>query len=254
MGSENGARTADKVEPIKDAGGKRQRSSIAFPYLALDEAIKVATAIHNNQGTGACTRDQLAAWLKLSAKSSGFRTRLSATELFGLITENGDTVQLTELGRMIIDAKREREARSKSFLSVPLFRAVYEKYKGGVVPPAAAVENELVALGVAQTLKGTARSVLERSADAAGFYATGRDRLVMPGIKGEGVSPTPKPEVGGGGGGDGGDGDEPTSGIPLAIEVLMNTLPEEGDLWPRNQRERWLQQLNKAFDKLYLPD
>jgi hypothetical protein len=38
----------------------------------------------------------------------------------------------------------------------------------------AALGKELIALGVASTLSGTARRILERSAEQAGFYEAGR--------------------------------------------------------------------------------
>jgi hypothetical protein len=56
--------------------------------------------------------------------------------LFGLInTDRADALQLAELGRSVVDSKREREGRAKAFLSVPLFAAVHDKFKGGVLPP-----------------------------------------------------------------------------------------------------------------------
>lgn len=50
------------------------------------------------------------------------------------------------------------------------------------LPPTAALEKELVGLGLADTMSDTARRVLERSAEQAGFFEAGSDRLVMPGF------------------------------------------------------------------------
>jgi hypothetical protein len=67
-----------------------------------------------------------------------------------------------------------------------------------------------VALGVAGTLSDTARRALDRSAEQAGFYEAGRDRLVLPGfvpdgapfeVPGEGNGNGSGPGTGGGGGG-----------------------------------------------------
>jgi hypothetical protein len=41
---------------------------------------------------------------------------------------------------------------------------VFEKYQGGVLPPAAALERDFVALGVMEKQKERARQILERSA------------------------------------------------------------------------------------------
>src|SRR5712671_6348832 len=201
MADENPSGTTEKLKP--DEAGKRQRSSIAFPYMDLGEAITLAKAIHNNVGTGTCSVQQLAPWVKQSHTSSGFRSRLGASRLFGLIdTDRTDALRLTELGRLVVDNKRDREGRAKAFLSVPLFAAVHNKFKGGVVPPVAALEKELVALGVASTLSDTARRVLERSAEQAGFYEAGRDRLVMPGFvpQEEPNEPVAEKQTNGGGG------------------------------------------------------
>lgn len=66
MASENGDGTATKLKA--EEGGKRQRSSIAFPYMDLNEAVTLAKAVHNNVGTGTCSVEQLAPWVLGSSK------------------------------------------------------------------------------------------------------------------------------------------------------------------------------------------
>ena len=63
----------------------RQRSTIAFPYMALDAAIELAHAIYNNVSRGECDDNQLAAWSGQSPKSSTFRVQVSAARTFGLL-------------------------------------------------------------------------------------------------------------------------------------------------------------------------
>lgn len=146
---------------------------------------------------------------------------------------------------MVVDNKRDRERRAKAFLTVPLYAAVHDKFKGGVVPPAAALEKELIGLGVASTLSDTARRILERSAEQAGFYEAGRDRLVMPGFApqdGASGESAVEPNGGGGGtgggvGGSGGDGLDSLGLDPLLI-ALLKKIPTSGD-WPGPQRVRW---------------
>ena len=67
-------------------------------------------------------------------------------------------------------------------MNVPLFAAVYNKYKGGVLPPAAAFQRDLTSLGVTEKMTDRARRALERSAEQAGFCEQGKNRLVMPGF------------------------------------------------------------------------
>jgi hypothetical protein len=52
----------------------------------------------------------------------------------------------------------------------------------GVLPPAAALSRDIVALGVSEKQKDRARLIFERSADQAGFFEHGKQRLVMPGV------------------------------------------------------------------------
>jgi hypothetical protein len=149
-------------------------------------------------------------------------------------TDRADALQLGELGRLVVDSKREREGRAKASLSVPLFAAVHDKFKGGVVPPDAALEKELIALGVASTLSSTARRVLERSAEQAGFYEAGRDRLVMPGfVPQEGASSEATGDGGGAnlGGGTGGGQSVELNLDPLLI-ALLKKIPDAEKGWP----------------------
>jgi hypothetical protein len=132
---------------------------------------------------GECDDDQLAAWLKQSPKASTFRVQVYTARTFGILEGDGAKHKLTELGRVIVDPNQTLEGRARSFLTVPLYKAGFEKYKGGVLPPAAALERDFVALGVAEKQKERARKILERSADQAGFvdarnrsWATGAGR------------------------------------------------------------------------------
>ena len=72
-GSMIGQETAPASQMAR-GGAKRERSSIGFPYLSLDEAVDVATVIHGNVGTGQCADDQLAPWLFLSQKEQRLST------------------------------------------------------------------------------------------------------------------------------------------------------------------------------------
>jgi hypothetical protein len=259
MSSENGSGTTEKLK--KDEPGKRQRSSIGFPYMDLNEAVGLARAIHNNVGTGMCSVEQLAPWVRQSPTSSGFRSRLGASRLFGIInTDRAEALHLTDLGRLVVDSKREREGRAKAFLSVPLYSAVHDKFKGGVLPPAAALEKELVALGVASTLTDTARRVLERSAEQAGFFESGRDRLVLPGfVPQEGSSVDTGDNSGGGSGagtgGSGGDGGglAELSLDPLLI-ALLKKIPDARKGWPAPNRLRWFRTFAMNVSQIYDAD
>lgn len=249
MSDENNGGTVEKMTATDaDSKAKRQRSSIAFPYMDLNEAVNLANAIHNNVGTGTCTVEQLAPWVHQSPTSSAFRNRLTAAKLFGVVdAERTDAIRLTEIGRLVVDAQREREGRAKAFMSVPLYSALHDKFKGSVIPPTAALDKELVALGVANTLKETARRVMERSAEQAGFFEAGRDRLVMPGFVAPAGTPAPElkqVDLGGGGGGTGLNLD------PLLIELLKK-IPPTADGWPADKRVRWFRTFAMNVSQIY---
>src|SRR5258708_2914992 len=226
----------ENVSSVADAGkGKqadeadaRQRSTIGFPYEDLNSAIEIAQAIHNHVGLGDCEDDQLASWTKQSPKSSGYRMQLAAARMFGIMETVGGRYRLTDLGRAIVDPQRARDGRVRAFLNVPLYAAVFDKYRGGVLPPTAAFERDIQSLGVAEKMKDRARRYLERSAEQAGFFEQGRDRLVRPGVAvREGAAPEAAaplqdeaPKLKGGGGDDGGRRLHPF------IHGLLDTIPE----------------------------
>jgi hypothetical protein len=176
--------------------------------------------------------------------------------MFGLVETNSSRHKLTALGRMIVDPQREREASAKAFLQVPLYKAIFDKYNGGVIPPAAALERDIVGLGVAEKQTGRARSVFERSAEQGGYFEHGRNRLVMPGIASrpaeeEKPQEEEKGSGGSGGGGNGGGGNGGSSDVDPIIGGLLARLPKSGEVWPEAERKLWLQLLEGSFRLIF---
>ena len=235
------------------ASTKRERSRIQFPYLALDEALDVASAMYSNVALGDCEDDQLAAWLKLSPKSSGYRLRISTAKMFGLIdSPSTGNYRLTDLGQRIVDPDRQAAAKSEAFLMVPLFGAVYERFRGAALPPATALESEFRDLGVAEKQTNKARWAFERSAQSAGYFNEGRNKLVRPGFAETKHQSTPEvspaepstaPEVGSG---DGGNGT-----LHPFVQGLLQTLPDPDTVWAIEGRVAWLKAAATCFDLIY---
>jgi hypothetical protein len=249
----DGQKEAVANAATKSTGHARQRSTIGFPYTDLKSAIELADAIHSQVGLRDCDDDQLAAWTKQSSKSSTFRVQVYAARTFRVLEGDGSNHRLSELGRAIVDPKQAREAKARAFLAVPLYKAVYEKYRGGVLPPAAALSRDMVALGVSEKQKDRARLVFERSAEEAGFFEHGKQRLVMPGVAyqpdvpGENGSERPEPEKGGG-------GEPPSSKLHPFIQGLLQTLPKPETEWAATARVKWLQTAANIFDLIYKGD
>src|SRR5215469_13021974 len=106
MAEEHG--TNGNVKPIQDQAenGKRQVSSIQFPYNDLDDAVTIARTVNRVGGT-ACTLEQLSAALGVQSTSGPFRVRVSNASTFGLTDNERGEVRLTELGRAITDPSQE---------------------------------------------------------------------------------------------------------------------------------------------------
>lgn len=256
MAGENTASGEAKAIPIDDGGDGRQRSTIQFPYNNLNDAIEVAQALHDNVGTGDGDDSQLSAWMKMSPKSSGFRVQLASAKLFGVIEGGSNGYRLSSLGRMIVDPQRSREARAKAFMNVPLYKTVYEKYKGGVLPPAAAFERDIVGLGVSEKQKERARQVFERSAEQANFFEHGKTRLVLPAVARSAEPEAEHVEDEGGNGGGKPPPPPPPQGPALHpfIQGLLLKLPEPETEWELAQRVKWLQTAANIFDLIYKGD
>lgn len=226
--------------PQEDEGN--ERSTIGFPYLDLDAGIECARAVYNRSGHGACDVDELAAEMNQTI-SGAFRMKTAAAKVFGLLDKDGrSSFKLTPLGQKLVGGG-EPAARVEAFLTVPLYSAIYEKYRGHHLPPAKALEREMQSLGVSSKQTDKARQAFERSARQAGFFDSGDDRLVRPRLQldqgNEQARPENKPAEqsepketpkGGGGG-------EPPDRVDL-MKMLLRFLPS--DNLDNDQLARWL--------------
>lgn len=238
-----------KFEKPPEGGdeAKREQSTIAFPYLDLESAIEVARAIYNRGGIGGCTVDELAAEMSQTV-SGAFRLKTGTAKTFELVEKEGKSgFKLSELGRQIISQDTERAARAESFMRVPLYAAVYDKYKGHLLPPAKALEREMQGMGVSSKQTDKARQAFERSAKQAGYFESGEDRLVRPradslnrkdeASSDPAVIDTKKvdPPGGGAGGDGGGDGKKPAK----ALEYQLIDLMSEPDIDEEVKKSIW---------------
>ncbi|MBM3527678.1 MAG: hypothetical protein FJX62_06270 [Alphaproteobacteria bacterium] len=246
---------AGAASPAND--GKREQSGIAFPYADLDAAVAVVRDIQQIGGQ-TCEAEQLAGLWRIAATGGAFRARYAPARTFGLLTVDKGRFTLTQLGMRISDRTQETAARVDAFLHVPLYKAVYEKYRNYQLPGDNALEAEMVRLGVSAKQKGLARQVLSRSARQAGFHWAGEDRLVKPNVAAaaqqtpaetmphDGADRAPNTDAGPRTGGSGGGG----SYHPF-IEGLLQTLPEPGTVWAIEGRAAWLMAAAQNFTLIY---
>lgn len=259
MATEALSEATEPDQPESQEPGKRDKSTIQFPYVPLEEAVAIAKGVYSVGGSS-CQVDQLAAHLNQKPNTGSFRLKLGTTKMFGLITYSMGTVTLTPLGSRLCDPQQEQAAKAEAFLLIPLYQKVYEQFKGVNLPPLAGLETAMVNMGVAPKQKGTARQVFHRSATFAGFFWSGAGRLVYPKIKGcaSGASVQPNEANGStieiapekqrkdGGGAGGGGGDQ----HPF-IQGLIKELPEPKSEWAIDARKKWLQAASNIFDLIY---
>lgn len=240
--------------PGAEGGGtarhERGRSTIGFPYDDLESAITVATEVHHTYG-GQATMSQLAASLGQTVKSGAFRVKVSAARLFGLVTVGRDTATLSELGRRILDPQVAASAASEAFLNVPLYSALYERFKDGTLPDDTGLSAAIAELGVTAKQVQTARQVFQRSAQQAGFFRFGNRRLVLPAAvvansEPAQVAPLESEHA---------RKDERPATDDLVkhpfILGLLRELPDLKDPFPQDARDTWLAAAKISFDLIY---
>lgn len=229
VSDEHTAESHDSDGAADDATETRVRSTIAFPYTPLGDAEQVAQAAQRRGGRA--SMDELAAELGQVTSSGAFRTKVATARTFGVISVRRSTAQLTDLGRRLVDPKQADQARVDAFLTVPLYRRVFEEYKGHTLPEGVGLGNAMVHFGVSPKQADRARQAFQRSAEQARFFEHGKDRLVQPNIvqadepSGDGNGEIKPPAVG---------------KLPPGVEALMIQLLEQGEAWPADRTHEFV--------------
>jgi hypothetical protein len=266
----------ETVKAVKDpapdpkAGKPRAKSGVSFPYWDLDSAVEVAKTMHERAG-GVCDNAQLATMLGYSGVSNGsFRTRVSSAKMYGLIEDTDDRkLRVSARGRRVVapvTATDGRNARVEAFLSVDLFKRVFDRYNGTTLPENVGLRNllqneyQVVPDRVAPTVR-----ILLDSAHQAGLFETAgnRSRMVMPlGAAPPSPSAAPAapvaeipetPRNGGSGGGGGGGGGSDDTGIDPAIAGLLKRLPPGGTPMTAKRRKALIDAFTNVVGFIY-PD
>lgn len=245
----------DVTAEMDDRGreSKRERSTIRFPYGDLADAEQIAMAVANygNETTLA----NVAGSLGQLTTSGAFRTKVSTAQVFGLVesVRGKGTLKLLDLGARIHDPDTRVAARVDALLEVPLYKAIYDAYAGRLLPNDAGIESSMVGMGVAEKQAPRARQAFSRSAEQAGFFASGRNRLVVPATGSVGPGSI-KSDAGSEDNGEDGGG---TGGDDLSQDALLvglfNRLPKSGT-FPARERRRWIKTLEANLDMVYGDD
>ena len=135
---------------VIDSGGRtgrkaRRRSVYQFPAYGFSMALQIARQVEESGG-GTLTEETLAVNLGLSKTSSGFRLKCLAARHFGLLVKHGASVTTTSVAKAILKPTSDDDALrgyQQSFLSIPLFQAVAERYRGQRLPDSQTLRNVL---------------------------------------------------------------------------------------------------------------
>ena len=143
-----------EASPAPDTAGQsrnsssrkvRQRSAFLFPSYGFSTALDIARQVEESGG-GSLTEETLAVSLGLSKGSSGFRLKSLAARHFNLLSKQGSTVTTTPIAKAILKPTSNEDSLRgyrQSFLSIPLFQAVAERYKGQRLPDSQTLRNVL---------------------------------------------------------------------------------------------------------------
>ena len=193
-----------------------------------------------------------------SPSSGAFIIKVSTARQFGLVDTKDGRFQLTDLGFSILDKSEAREklARVQAFLTVPLYRKLYEDLKGKQLPPRPhGLEHTIVQMGVAPKQRSNARLAFERSAKQAGFFNVDPDRLIEPVVGGtQMLKPSTLADRDNFGTATAATENELPQALDPLIQGLLSRLPNPGDPWSVEKRRKWLQTLAANLDIIYPND
>lgn len=220
--------------PTSPAGGTR------FPYTDLATALKVAAALHTTP-THAASFSRLASLLGVSETTARIYAFNAAQ--FGLVDVASGTATLTSLGEQHDSPAAQRAA----FLNPPIFRTLYERYVGRVLPPKNRLDRDLAALGVPPQQTTRARRHFLHSATTTGLLHRGSLSDLPPPPPRAATAEPPAPHVEP-------EEERPRFGRPQehpAFQALLALMPPLHADWSPEERDRWLHSAATILDLLY---
>ncbi|MCK1479915.1 hypothetical protein IVB27_35540 [Bradyrhizobium sp. 197] len=119
-----------------------------YPRMTLEQALKIPSALKNNNGGNPWPPEDVANAVGLSVKNTDFFYLAAASRDFGF-TEGGrdsQMISLTEPGRDVVYAANkdeEKVALTSALLKVEIFRKVLDYYKGANLPEMQYLGNTL---------------------------------------------------------------------------------------------------------------
>jgi hypothetical protein len=243
------------LEEVMAGGVKRGEAGAGYPYIPLKDVAEMARVIEVRGGK--CRFDELAVALNQTKTSGAFRGRCSAGRQFGVVQTDGSELVLTDLGRRMASRDTEADALAEAFLKVSLYESLYARYaaEGGRLPPEAVIEADIARLGVSPQWAARARRVFIRSAETAGYFRSGRDRLIRPSVAADG---TIKPEDAGSPRPQKPSRTSHAEAVPVSkhplISGLVDQLPPADEGLSERELKRWLNTAEAVMRLIYAID
>lgn len=124
---------------MSDEKGKKRRKHRPFPRNTLEEALKIANTIQDQNNGQPMKRIFIADHLKIKPESSNFRILISSSYRYGL-TKGGyqaEYISLTPLGDAITKTKDEKKRLSllqEACQRVNVLKSFYQRYRDAKIP------------------------------------------------------------------------------------------------------------------------
>lgn len=147
-GTKSAARRGKTGKSSATSNKKKGPAPRLFPALTLEEALKIPHAIRQYNAGNPWPPGELAKALKLGVKAEKFFYLAASSRDYGLTLGSRSTaaIELAPTGKKLVYAPSkeiEAEATREAFLNVPVFKDVYEYYKGGPLPELKYLSNTL---------------------------------------------------------------------------------------------------------------
>ena len=203
MGTSASATT--QADTDADPGGKhrvpRVKAENRYPGYDLTSSLEAAKVV-KEKGGNACTPEQLGAFLGYrNTAGGGFAARVASAKAFGLIRTERNHYEATaraEAALYPITPESRAEALRDAFLGVPIYRRIYDRFRGTQLPQEVGMKNLLhteFGLPAGDRLTVAYRVMMD-SAETAGFFSVNggqRTHLIEPLINGRRDEGTPRP-------------------------------------------------------------
>jgi hypothetical protein len=247
--SETSYRAAEQEHPTV-----YQRSTVGFPYTSLRDAETIAQELHDKWG-GNASLDQLAGGMGTGSRGGTFRVKVATARTFGAVRIKDRSIALTDLGRRLLDPQTRIAARVEAFLGVPLFLQLSEQYRGSLLPPPSGLEQKIADLGVSPKQTSRARVAFLQSAEQAGFFKHGKDRLVQPANVADSAETNPTARSAAAESKAGKDDEmdqssQSSTALPAPLPELWFTLLRDGRSWSAEKTQEFVEAARKLQDLL----